>query len=242
MASWAGRSWVELRVNLKDWAEQVDGELTLRAWALSDERSISGTEVEELQTSPTKQLKDGTTMSWGREINPRKHTYFLGQYKRDKLYITKEQGSVENLVPYSEKEPSIFKIGQLTPVKDLKLLVKDYEPIAKNALTILINISSDREVFENIAKDDAFLESLLIRITNPREPHANEIAMLLANMAKSDTIKRILTFTRDVPKPLTTSNVAIDQLMDCFVKGVEGSYNPKADFDYLAYLFADIAK
>lgn len=66
--------------------------------------------------------------------------------------------------------------------------------------------------------------------------------MLLANMAKSDTIKRILTLTRDVPKPLTTSNIAIDQLLDCFVKGAQGSYNPKADFDYLAYLFADIAK
>ncbi len=66
--------------------------------------------------------------------------------------------------------------------------------------------------------------------------------MLLANMVKSDDIKRILTLTRDVPKPLTTSNVAIDELMDCFVKGAQGSYNPKADFDYLAYLFADIAK
>ena len=66
--------------------------------------------------------------------------------------------------------------------------------------------------------------------------------MLLANMAKSDHIKRILTLTRDIPKPLTTSKVAIDQLMDCFVKGAQGTYNPKADFDYLAYLFADIAK
>ncbi|MCJ1300437.1 hypothetical protein MMC08_003234 [Hypocenomyce scalaris] len=152
------------------------------------------------------------------------------------------QIAAENLVPYSEKEPSIFKTGQLTPIKDLKLLVKDYEPIAKNALTILINISNDREVLENIIKDDAFLESLLLRITNPKEPNANEIAMLLANMAKSDHIKRILTLTRDIPKPLTTSKVAIDQLMDCFVKGAQGTYNPKADFDYLAYLFADIAK
>ena len=34
--------------------------------------------------------------------------------------------AAENLVPFSEKEPSIFKSGQLTPLKDLKLLVKDY--------------------------------------------------------------------------------------------------------------------
>lgn len=66
--------------------------------------------------------------------------------------------------------------------------------------------------------------------------------MLLANMAKSDALKRILTLTRDVPKSLSTSNMAIDQLIDCFVKGAEGGYNKHADFDYLAYFFADIAK
>lgn len=50
-------------------------------------------------------------------------------------------------------------------MKDLKLLVKDYAPIAKNALTILINISHDGEVLKSLANDDAFLETLLSRIT-----------------------------------------------------------------------------
>lgn len=66
--------------------------------------------------------------------------------------------------------------------------------------------------------------------------------MLLANMAKSDSIERILTLKRDVPLGLSTSKIVIDQLMDCFVKGAEGSWNAKADFDYLAYLFADLGK
>lgn len=66
--------------------------------------------------------------------------------------------------------------------------------------------------------------------------------MLLANMAKSDSIERILTLKRDVPLGLSTSKLAIDQLMDCFVKGPKGSWNAKADYDYLAYLFADLAK
>ena len=66
--------------------------------------------------------------------------------------------------------------------------------------------------------------------------------MLLANMAKSDSIERVLTLKRDVPLGLSSSKIAIDQLMDCFVKGAEGSWNPNADFDYLAYLFADLAK
>ncbi|KAL8685357.1 MAG: hypothetical protein Q9218_007813 [Villophora microphyllina] len=41
------------------------------------------------------------------------------------------------------------------------------EPIAKNALTILVNISTDPEILESLAEDDAFLESILSRTTVP---------------------------------------------------------------------------
>ena len=41
----------------------------------------------------------------------------------------------------------------------------DPKPIAKNALTILINISGDRDVLDDISNDKDFLESLLLRIT-----------------------------------------------------------------------------
>ena len=72
-------------------------------------------------------------------------------------------------------------------MEDLKLLVKDYpvscafptafqetdehaliesvKPIAKNALTILINISNDSDVLGLLAEDDAFIETLLVRVT-----------------------------------------------------------------------------
>lgn len=33
--------------------------------------------------------------------------------------------AIENLVPYSTTDPSIFKINQLAPVKNLKVLVQD---------------------------------------------------------------------------------------------------------------------
>ena len=66
--------------------------------------------------------------------------------------------------------------------------------------------------------------------------------MLLANLAKSQHIVKLLTLKRDVPKPLSTSPLAIDQLLDCFVKGAGGSYNKDANYDYLSYLFADLAK
>jgi hypothetical protein len=66
--------------------------------------------------------------------------------------------------------------------------------------------------------------------------------MLLANMAKEDSLQRVLELKRDIPKELSTSKWAIDQLLDCFVKGAEGGYNKDADFDYLSYFFADLAK
>lgn len=66
--------------------------------------------------------------------------------------------------------------------------------------------------------------------------------MLFANLAKADETLRLLTMKRAIPKPLSTSALAMDQLMDCFVKGSGGSYNKHADYDYLSYFFADLAK
>jgi len=66
--------------------------------------------------------------------------------------------------------------------------------------------------------------------------------MLLANLAKYDNLKRILTVSRPSPKDLSSSPLVMDQLLDLFVKGADGTYNKQADFDYLAYLFADLAK
>ncbi|QIW95374.1 hypothetical protein AMS68_000892 [Peltaster fructicola] len=152
------------------------------------------------------------------------------------------QIAAENLVGYSTAQPSLFKRNQLEPIRDLKLLVKDYEAIAKNALTILVNLSDDAEVYQDLVKDDAFLESLLRRITSSKEPNANLMCMLLANLAKSSELTKLLSLSREVPKPLSTSSTAIDQLLDCFVKGAEGSYNKNADYDYLSYPFADLSK
>lgn len=66
--------------------------------------------------------------------------------------------------------------------------------------------------------------------------------MLLANLAKSDATLRLVKRKRSVPKDLSTSPIAISQLMDCFVKGASGGYNKEADYDYLSYFFADLAK
>lgn len=67
--------------------------------------------------------------------------------------------------------------------------------------------------------------------------------MLLANLAKSDRMEKLITLKRALPvEAVSTSEYALDQLFDCFVKGADGLLNKDANFDYLAYLLADISK
>ena len=66
--------------------------------------------------------------------------------------------------------------------------------------------------------------------------------MLLANLVKWDTLKSILDRKQGAPEALGSDNLIMNQLVDLFVKGSDGSYNMHADYDYLAYVFADLAK
>ena len=66
--------------------------------------------------------------------------------------------------------------------------------------------------------------------------------MLLANLVKSDHLEKLHSLKRKAPESVSTSENAIDQLMDCFVKGAEGSLNKHANYDYLSYVFADLSQ
>ncbi len=66
--------------------------------------------------------------------------------------------------------------------------------------------------------------------------------MLLANMAKWDGLKSIATRKQDAPESLKSDELVLNQLLDLFVKGSDGTYNKDANFDYLAYVFADLSK
>jgi hypothetical protein len=66
--------------------------------------------------------------------------------------------------------------------------------------------------------------------------------MLLANLAKWDGLKTIVERKQPPPKELGSDELVMNQLLDLFVKGAEGSYNKKADFDHLSYVFADLTK
>lgn len=66
--------------------------------------------------------------------------------------------------------------------------------------------------------------------------------MLLANLAKSPSITRLVTLSRTTVPALSPSKLAITQLLELFNKGAERGYNAEATFDYLAYFFGDLAK
>lgn len=118
--------------------------------------------------------------------------------------------AVENLVPYSLSQPAIFKTNELLPVKDLKLLVRDYEvrssqnplseprpnspqKIAADATTILINLTADREILEYLASDHEFVKTLLGRVT---------VCQSALSLAKASTYHREC---RIPPNPMRTS-------------------------------------
>ncbi|KAK4671095.1 Protein hgh1 [Podospora pseudoanserina] len=150
--------------------------------------------------------------------------------------------AIENLVPYSVSDPSIFKRENLTSVKHLKFLIRDHPKIAEHALTILINLTADASVVEFVASDEKFLGIALGLLVDPKEPNANLLAMLLANMTKWDGLKDIISRKQPAPESLHSDELVLNQLMDLFVKGADGSYNKHADYDYLAYALADLSK
>lgn len=65
-------------------------------------------------------------------------------------------------------------------------------------------------------------------------------------MSKDDSVAtRILDLKREKPNEewkVSDSEMAMDQLMDLFVKGEGKTLNKEANFDYLAYFFADVAR
>lgn len=80
------------------------------------------------------------------------------------------------------------------------------------------------------------------RVQNSKEPNADPISMLLANLSKSSSIIRLVSLTRTVVPALSPSKLAITQLLELFNKGADGGYNTEARFDYLAWFFGDLAK
>lgn len=76
----------------------------------------------------------------------------------------------------------------------------------------------------------------------PDEPSADFLSMLLANLSKWDGFEKICKRRQAPPQGLGSDELVLNQLVDVFVKGSEKTYNKNANYEYLAYLFADLSK
>lgn len=74
------------------------------------------------------------------------------------------------------------------------------------------------------------------------ESNADLYCMLLANLAKNDQITKAISLKRKSSSDDFKSTSIMDCLMDCFVKGSDRKLNKYAQYDYLAFFFADISR
>ncbi|KAJ1727367.1 Protein hgh1, partial [Coemansia biformis] len=125
-------------------------------------------------------------------------------------------------------------------VKPLLVICHESPAAAKKAIYTLVNLSAELSVCRQLANEDML--SMVIRmITSPECYIADPACMLLSNLAKLDDICVLLCSLRvGEVAGICNSAMALDQLTDVFVLGMERKYNKSATFGVLASVFADI--
>lgn len=93
-----------------------------------------------------------------------------------------------------------------------------------------------------LAENKSFVNHVIQSIIKPNEPNVDLYCVLLANIAKDDAVTSIFQIKAAQTSTDLKSPLAVDQLVDCFVKGAEKKLNKHATFDYLAFVFADISR
>ncbi|RLV96167.1 Protein HGH1 [Spathaspora sp. JA1] len=158
------------------------------------------------------------------------------------------QIALENLVGYSQStHQQVFAYDNYTAITDLKKLTKSNSSTMVNqSVTILANLCDDLTMRNLIVEDNEYLKWLCNQILNLNNINCDLMCILLTNLAKNDHITSILEFEAEIAheehKKHFSSTKVIDCLMDCFVKGYDRNLNKYANFDYLAYFFADLSR
>lgn len=154
------------------------------------------------------------------------------------------QIALDNLVGYSQNtHQQVFAYDNYTAIKDLKHLSKDKgKTMVSQSVTILANLCDDPTMRLLIVDDVDYLKFLVSSIATVTNTNADLMCILLVNMAKSNKITSIFDIKVDIEDNAFKSTRAMDCLMDCFVKGFDRSLNKYANYDYLAYFFADVSR
>lgn len=152
--------------------------------------------------------------------------------------------ALEHLMGFSQGPQSvIFQHDNYTPVRDLKQLAMSVgKTTSQQALTILVNICADEKTSELIVEDDDFMHFVVNSILDLENRNADLLCILLSNVSKHSAAKRILGFEVAARhSQVFKSKKALDCLIDAFVKGGDNTLNKAANFDYLAFFFADMS-
>lgn len=161
-----------------------------------------------------------------------------------------KQIALDNLVGFSSgPNAAIFKYDNYRAIKDLKELAQEKSKLlVQQSVTILVNLCDDPVMRRMISNDKDFVAYLARKIIELENTCADIMCILLCNLAKEDTITSIfdvkidLGSLSDKGKATFKSTKAMDCLMDCFVKGYDRQLNEYANYDYLAYFFADLSR
>ncbi|OBA28902.1 hypothetical protein HANVADRAFT_51328 [Hanseniaspora valbyensis NRRL Y-1626] len=160
-----------------------------------------------------------------------------------------KQIALQNLVGFSQ-QPAIFKYDNNRAVQDLKDISKmNSQIMVQQSITILTNLCNDDELRrEIICQDKDYLKYLAWKIVDLANTSADLMCILLSNLAKDEGVLEIFNINeihkdvQNIDKDIFKSDRVIDCLMDCFVKGFDRTLNKYANFNYLAYFFADISR
>ncbi|KAJ3117346.1 hypothetical protein HDU96_007136 [Phlyctochytrium bullatum] len=168
--------------------------------------------------------------------------------------------AVENILALSKTNDlfPFFHMNEGEVVKDLMQMTKDHPLIAHDAISALVNLSS-QEAFLEYMNEELFIYNLILTIILPKSLLADLCCMLLNNLTKSariaeklvpdedtDTTPAASTPTdaaaaTDKPKPTAKRTQYLDNLLEVFVRGSTRQYNPQAAFHFLSGVFANIS-
>ncbi|KAI9103777.1 hypothetical protein DFS34DRAFT_590193 [Phlyctochytrium arcticum] len=143
-----------------------------------------------------------------------------------------------------------FKENNFAVIKDLAQLISGEPLAAHDALSALINLSTDN-AFVPPMSDEAFLFNLILMIVLPKNVVADLCCMLLSNLSESNVVARKLvedlaeggkkTEGSSESKNLIRTQY-ISNLLDIYVRGEGRVYNKNADFNFLGGVLVNVAK
>ncbi|GAA5968374.1 hypothetical protein JCM21900_002394 [Sporobolomyces salmonicolor] len=178
--------------------------------------------------------------------------------------------ALANLLPFTTQDaPERAIFFREHHIEQIAAMCADQELIAHDALSALINLTSSLTVATRLSKIPGFLTGLVRMIIDEKALLSDLACMLLSNMSKLDTVSAQILALRvpftigpsasssatstekkedePVEKAARTAQdseeeiAALDLLLEVFLKGEGKKYNPNANYDFLASVFANVS-